>query len=200
MTRLIHLSVVLSITLFFLFSGTGICQSSQPQDLLKSSIDRILEVLRDPGLKAEDRREDRRDKLRTIANQRFDYRKMSQLSLGKHWNDISDKDRDEFMHLFSKLLEDTYMSKIETYTDEKVVFVKERVQGKKAQVDTRIITQSVEIPINYRMYNQSGDNWMVYDMVIEGVSMVGNYRSQFGQILEKDSFEDLKTKLRQKDQ
>ena len=136
--------------------------------------------------------------LRQIAAERFDYRKMTQLCLGRYWNDRTDKEKKEFTRLFSALLEDTYMAKIESYTDEKVVFLTERKAKKKAQINTKIVTDSVEIPINYRMYQKSEGNWMVYDLVIEGVSLVGNYRSQFGQILDNRSYEELVAKLKEK--
>lgn len=187
------------VILFFFLFVPNICFASLPTEQLQTSIDQILTILRDPELKPESREADRREKLRQVAKLRFDYQKMSQLSLGKHWKGITDEQKKEFTQLFSKLLEDTYMAKIETYTDEKVVFLKERIKKKKAQVNTKVITKTVEIPINYRMYRKSESNWMVYDMVIEGVSMIGNYRSQFGQLLEQKSFEDLISKLKAKD-
>ena len=100
--------------------------------------------------------------------------------------------------MFGKLLEDTYVSKIDDYTDEEVVYVKEFVRGKKAQVYTKIITDTVEIPIDYRMYKTKDGKWMVYDLVIEGVSLVGNYRSQFDQILRKEPYEKLVEDLEKK--
>ncbi|MCG8637981.1 MAG: ABC transporter substrate-binding protein [Desulfobacterales bacterium] len=178
--------------------GAGFADTGSAKAQLELSIEQILTVLRDPAFKAEGRQTAKREKIRQIARQRFDYRKMSQLSLGKHWKKRSDTEKDEFTDLFGTLLEDTYMAKIENYTDEDVVFLKERVQKKKAQVNTKIITDSVEIPINYRLYRKSEDTWMIYDMVIEGVSMIGNYRSQFGQMLERGSFQSLVEKLREK--
>ncbi|WDP89149.1 MAG: ABC transporter substrate-binding protein [Desulfobacter sp.] len=171
-------------------------------DQLKASIDQILDVLRDQALKAQEQKEIRRAKLRRIAGERFDYRRMSQLSLARHWRGRSDEEKDEFTRLFSTLLEDSYMSKIESYTDEKVVYLTERIKKKKskeyAKINTKIITQTAEIPINYMMYRAGAGPWRVYDMVIEGVSMVNNYRSQFGQILEKKSFGELIEQLKEK--
>lgn len=101
--------------------------------------------------------------------------------------------------MFGQLLEDTYVSKIEAYTDEKVIYVKEFVKKKKAMVYTKIVTQTIEIPIDYRLYKTKSGDWRVYDLVIEGVSLVGNYRSQFDQMLQKGSYaklvENLKNKL-----
>tara|TARA_B100000614_G_scaffold247632_1_gene254749 strand:- start:405 stop:1037 length:633 start_codon:yes stop_codon:yes gene_type:complete len=186
--------IVLGLCLFMpVWADTG-----SPKAQLETTIQDILGVLRDPALKADGLREEKKDKLRRIARQRFDYRKMSQLSLGRHWRQISDTEKESFTELFGTLLEDTYMAKIDAYTDEKVAFLNERVTEKKAQVDTKIITKDLEIPINYRMYRKKDDLWMIYDMVIEGVSMIGNYRSQFDQILERQSFNDLVEKLKEK--
>ncbi len=172
--------------------------ASSVQDQLKASIDQILDVLRDPALKGEAAAEQRREKLRSIIYERFSFAKMSQLSLAKHWKQRSDDEKKEFIELFGKLLEDTYVSKIEAYTDEKVEYLKEFVKKKKAQVYTKIITDSVEIPIDYRMYKTKSGEWMVYDMVIEGVSLVGNYRSQFDQILQKGDYASLLAELKKK--
>ena len=173
-------------------------QASPAQDQLKLSIDAILDILRDKQLKEEANFQKRRDLLRQAIHARFDFEKISQLSLAVHWKGLSDPEKEKFVQLFSQLLETTYLSKIESYTDEKVVYLKEVVKGKKAQIDTKIVTDTVEIPINYRMYAQDDSQWKIYDMIIEGVSLVGNYRSQFGQILEKDSFEALIQQLEKK--
>ncbi|RLC13693.1 MAG: ABC transporter substrate-binding protein [Deltaproteobacteria bacterium] len=172
--------------------------ASPVQDLLKNSIDQILEILRDPSLKGEDAAEKRRASLRKVINERFSFAKMSQLSLARHWKKRSNEEKKEFIKLFGQLLEDTYISKIEAYTDEEVVYVKEFVKKKKAQINTKIVTETIEIPIDYRMYQTKKGSWMVYDLVIEGVSLVGNYRSQFDQILQKDTYEELLEVLKKK--
>ncbi|MCP3871795.1 MAG: ABC transporter substrate-binding protein [Desulfobacteraceae bacterium] len=181
-----------------IFLPVNNASASSVQDSLKASIDQILEVLRDPSLKGDEFVEKRRQILRKLINKRFSFAKMSQLSLARHWKKRSDEEKIAFIELFGKLLEDTYVSKIEEYTDEKVVFLKEFVKKKKAQVSTKIITDSVEIPIDYRMFKAKSGDWMVYDMVIEGVSLVGNYRSQFNQILKKDDYEKLVEVLKKK--
>ena len=172
--------------------------ASPVQDQLKITIDKILEILRDPSLKGEELAEKRRVSLRKVINERFSFAKMSQLSLGRHWKKRSDEEKKVFIDLFGQLLEETYISKIEAYTDEKVIFVKEYVKKKKAQINTKIVTQTIEIPIDYRMYNAKDGSWLVYDLVIEGVSLVGNYRSQFDQMLQKDSYEKLVEELKKK--
>ncbi len=190
----LKMGLVLVVVLLMGLTSSVNAAASLPREQLKQTIDQILGVLRDSSLQAADKTL----QLRQIARVRFDYRKMSQLSLAKHWKGITDQEKNDFVDLFGSLLEDTYMAKIETYTNEKVVFLKDRVKKKKAQVNTKIITRSVEIPIDYRMYRKKENLWMVYDMVIEGVSMIGNYRSQFGQMLERGSFESLMAKLNEK--
>ncbi len=194
----LKMGLVLVVILLMGLTSSVNAATSLPREQLKQTIDQILEVLRDSSLQTEDKKIQRREMVRQIARVRFDYRKMSQLSLGKHWKGITDQEKNDFVDLFGTLLENTYMAKIETYTNEKVVFLKDRVKKKKAQVNTKIITKSVEIPIDYRMYRKKENLWMVYDMVIEGVSMIGNYRSQFSQMLERGSFESLMAKLKEK--
>ncbi len=178
-------------------AGRGLA-ASPIQDKLKASIDQILSILRDPDLKGEENTQKRRELLREVINQRFSFAKMSQLSLARHWKKRTDEEKKNFVVLFGQLLEDTYISKIESYTDEEVVFVKELIKKKKAQINTKIITETVEIPIDYRMYKTKSGDWMVYDMVIEGVSLVGNYRTQFDQILQKESYDKLVADLKKK--
>ena len=172
--------------------------ASSVQDQLKATVDQILEILQDQSLKGDEFAEKRRTSLRRLIHGKFSFAKMSQLSLARHWKKRSDEEKKTFIELFGQLLEQTYVSKMESYTNEKVIFVKEFVKNKKAQVNTKIITDTIEIPIDYRMYQTKDGSWMVYDLVIEGVSLVGNYRSQFDQILQKDSYEKLMEDLKKK--
>ena len=191
--------VILIFFAFCIFFPVNNTCASSVQDQLKVTLDQILEILRDPSLKGEAGIENRRTALRKIIHKKFSFSKMSQLSLARHWKARSDAEKKNFVELFGQLLEQTYVSKIESYTDERVVFVKEYVKDKKAQVDTKVVTATIEIPIDYRLFQTNDSSWMVYDVVIEGVSLVGNYRSQFDQMLQKDSFdkllEELKTKI-----
>ena len=181
----------LILIVIFIFSSVGGASASPARDQLKQSIDSILAVLKNPEFKSESQKEKRRDILRKIVEERFDFEKMSQLSLARYWKERTQDEKSEFVALFGRLLKDTYITKMEGYTDEKIIFLKERRKKKKVQINTKIITQTIEIPINYRMFTRENDLWMVYDVVIEGVSLIGNYRSQFGKILERDSFEEL---------
>lgn len=172
--------------------------TSLPQDQLQTSIDAILAILKDDSLKGEANTALRREALRKKIYERFDFEKMSQYSLGRHWRDKTPEERQAFVTLFSQLLENTYVGKIEDYTDEQVMYVKELVRNDKAQIDTIIVTDNVEIPIDYRVYRTGAGQWMVYDIVVEGVSLVANYRSQFTRMLESDSFESLLQTLEKK--
>ncbi|MEX1297989.1 MAG: ABC transporter substrate-binding protein [Desulfotignum sp.] len=165
---------------------------------LELSINAILDILKDDELKQEANTALRREALRKKIYERFDLEKMSQFSLGRHWRGVTPEQRKTFVTLFSQLLEKSYVEKIESYTDEQVLYVKEQVRNDKAQIDTKIITDSIEIPIDYRMYQTEDGKWMVYDIVVEGVSLVANYRSQFSQMLDSGTFESLILELEKK--
>jgi phospholipid transport system substrate-binding protein len=168
------------------------------REQLSASIDAIVAVLKDESLKGEEKTTQRREALREKIYERFDFEKMSQFSLGRHWRGRTAEERRTFMNLFSRLLENTYVGKIESYTDEQVTYVKEQVRDDKAQIDTKIITDTIEIPIDYRMYRTDDGQWLVYDLVVEGVSLVANYRSQFTQMLDSGTFESLILELEKK--
>lgn len=187
--------VLFAVCVFFPVNNAG---ASSVQDQLKTTIDSVMQILRDPSLKGEESTDKRRTFLRRVIHERFSFAKMSQLSLARHWKQRSDEEKKAFIELFGQLLEDTYVSRIETYTNEKVIYVKESVKKKKAKVYTKVVTDTVEIPIVYRLYQTTDGSWMVYDMVIEGVSLVGNYRSQFDQSLRKNPYEKLVEELKNK--
>ncbi len=191
--------IIFFILLFaFVFIPTQITSASPVQEQLKKTIDQILDILSDPGFAGNENADSRRQALRNVVSQRFSFKKMSQLCLAKHWKPRSEEEKTTFTNMFGQLLENTYISKVESYTNEEVVYVKEYVKKKKAQVNTRIITSAVEIPIDYRLYQTRDGSWMIYDLIIEGVSLVRNYRSQFNEILQKNSFDVLLEELRKK--
>ena len=169
-----------------------------PSDQLKAQIDRVLRTLEDPELKKEGRAKDRRAAVRKIANDIFDFGETARRSLGRHWQGRTPAERDEFVQLFSDLLERSYISKIETYGGEKILYNGDTVEGDLARVQTKLVTKgSGEIPIEYRMHKQ-GERWLVYDVVIEGVSLVANYRTQFNKIIQTSSFQELMNKMKNK--
>ena len=167
-------------------------------DQLKGAIDRVVKTIDDPAYKGEDKATARRRAVRKVANDIFDFGEIARRSLARHWQPLTDKQRDEFVMLFADLLERSYISKIELYGGEKILYTGERVEGDQASVATRIITKNgTDVPIDYRMLKR-GDRWLVYDVNIEGVSLVSNYRTQFNKIIQTGSYNDLVQKMRTK--
>ena len=169
-----------------------------PQDTVQDNVNKVIEILRDPALKVPTAKEIKRNKLRLIYEHMFNDVELSKRALARHWNSINTTQRQEFVQLFREVIESTYIDHILSYSDEKIVFDRETmVSAGKAEVQTRIVTSSKEIPVFYRMIVNGGE-WKVYDVVIENVSMVLNYRSQFNDILAKNTFEQLVKILREK--
>ena len=169
-----------------------------PLDTVKANVNKVLEVLRDPALKAETAKEVKKEKLRAIYEQMFDEIELAKRTLARNWNALDLAQRREFVQLFRQVLEKAYIDKILSYTNEKVVFDKETMLAEnQAEVQTRIVTSSKEIPIFYRVILKDG-TWKVYDVVVEGVSLVQNYRTQFSDILAKNSPKELLEILRKK--
>jgi phospholipid transport system substrate-binding protein len=170
-----------------------------PTDQLRNAVDRVLKTLDDPSLKGESKLAERRAAVRKIANEIFDFAEIAKRSMARHWQPLSETQRTEFVGLFADLLERSYISKIETYGGEKIQYTGERTEGDYATVSTKIITKNgTEVPVDYRMIKRSGDRWLVYDVSIEGVSLVSNYRTQFNKIIQTTSYNELVAKLRTK--
>jgi phospholipid transport system substrate-binding protein len=169
-----------------------------PSDQLKSQIDRVLKTLDDPELKKEGRGKERRTAVRKIANDIFDFNETARRSLGRHWQARTPAERDEFVQLFSDLLERSYISKVELYGGEKIQYVGDTIDSDQAKVQTKLLTKGgSDIPIEYRM-SRKGDRWLVYDVIIEGVSLVANYRTQFNKIIQTSSYQELVKKMKNK--
>jgi phospholipid transport system substrate-binding protein len=169
-----------------------------PTDQLRGRIDRVLKILDDPEMRKEARAAERRAAIRAIAGEVFDFEEISRRSLARHWQPRSPAEREEFVRLFGELLERSYVSKLELYSGEKIEYVGEAVDGDLATVRTRVVTrQGTQIPVDYRLFRQ-GDRWRAYDVHIEGVSLVGNYRAQFNSVIQRSSYEELVKMLRAK--
>jgi phospholipid transport system substrate-binding protein len=167
-----------------------------PTDQLRSSVDQKVKVLDDPALKADSRAQDRRAAIRKEAQVVFDFGETAKRALGRHWQGLSEKDRQEFTGLFTDLIERAYISKIERYSGERIAYAGESVEGGLATVRTRFVTkQGTEIPVDYRM-QQRGDRWLVYDVMVEGVSLINNYRTQFDKIIQTSSYAELVRKMK----
>lgn len=166
-------------------------------EAMKSTIDEVLRIVQDKELKQPGRTEERRQRLEQVVGDRFDYQEMSRRALGAPWNALSDKDKQEFVALFKTLLTNSYADKIETYSGEGVQYINERTEKDYAEVRTKVLTGKIEIPLDYRLLNK-GTDWWVYDVVVDGVSLVNNYRGQFSKILRSSTYADLVDQLRKK--
>jgi phospholipid transport system substrate-binding protein len=169
-----------------------------PGDQVRQTADKLLAILNDPQLKRESKKNERRNKLKEVIYQRFDFTEMARRSLGAEWHRHSPEEQKEFVKLFTDLLERAYLDNIESYNGEKFRYLKEQEDNSHAQVDTKIIgNKGQEYSVNYRLHKVNGD-WKVYDVVIEDISVVNNYRSQFNRMLAKSSYEELVNRMKEK--
>ncbi len=173
-------------------------RAGEPTDQVRGAIDRVLEILKKKDLQGKNRRAERRTLLREEISKAFDFDEMAKRSLGPAWRQRTPEERKEYVALFRQVLENSYLGKVESYQGEKIRYVKDSVEeGRFATVETLIVTgKGQEIPLNYRMVKEKSD-WRVYDVVIEEISLVNNYRSQFSGILQKSSFQDLLARLKE---
>ncbi|HYT54814.1 MAG TPA: ABC transporter substrate-binding protein [Verrucomicrobiae bacterium] len=178
--------------------GAGNAVAGLPTDQIKSTVEKALVVLQDPRLKPPARLKERRDQLRQILFARFDFTEMAKRALGSNWRRRTPQEQEEFVRLFTDVLERTYAEIIESYTDEKIVYVNERIDGAYADVGSKILTsKGEEYSINYKAHLISNE-WKVYDVVAENISLVNNYRSQFNRVIANASYEELVRRLRDK--
>jgi len=190
----------IGITLLALWAVCGFdpVWAGVPTEKVKETTDKILAIVSDPALKDPAKEAQRRECIRKAVDELCDWEEMSRRSLGRHWAQRSEQEKKEFVRLFGQLLERTYIDKVESYSGEKVNYLGERVDGDYAEVEVKIVTKkNTEILVLYKLRARD-QKWWVYDMVIEGVSLVNNYRTQFTDILAKSSFEGLMKKLREK--
>ena len=181
-----------------LLLGAPRAWAGAPSDQLKTQIDRAVKVLDDLAGKKDTKVQERRAAVRKIANEIFDFGETAKRSLARHWTPRTPAEREEFVRLFADLLERSYISRIELYGGEKIAYVGETIDGDQAVVRTRLVTkQGTEIPVEYRMRLRDG-KWLVYDVVIEGVSLIANYRAQFNKIITTSSYEELVKRMKTK--
>ena len=169
-----------------------------PSDQIKQTSEKILAVVQNPALAGADKTKEREGQMRRIVDERFDWTAMARGALGKHWLDLSSDQRAEFTRLFSELIEKTYMSKLESYSGEKILYKGDKADGLYGTADVVIVTlRGTDIPVTYRVLKRDAA-WLVYDVSIEGVSLVNNYRSQIGTLLDSKTYNDLIVTLKQK--
>ncbi|OGP67130.1 MAG: hypothetical protein A2170_00915 [Deltaproteobacteria bacterium RBG_13_53_10] len=192
-------STVRGFSIFLLVLGiSALVWAAEPTDRIKQTTDKILSIVANPQLKDPSKAPERRRLIRSAVDERFDWEEMARRSLAQFWAKRTPEEKKEFIELYSDLLERTYMSKVEDYSGENVLYERETIDGDYAVVKVKFVTgKNKDIPVDYRL-RKKGENWLVYDVSIEGVSLVNNYRRQFGSIITQSSYENLVKKLKEK--
>ncbi len=170
-------------------------EGAPPTAVVRATLDTVFHILDDQQLKAPGQLPHRRRLLEEVIAERFDYEEMSKRTLAAHWKPLADKERQEFVQLFKAFLSDQYAARIEGYAGERVVYLSERTVDGYAEVRTRLVSDKLDFPMDYRLTNKGG-TWFAYDVIVDGVSLVMNYRSQFGKIIGESSFQELLHRLR----
>jgi len=186
--------MILTVGLSLAFAPVVSSAESSAMDAVRTSVEAILDILKKGDALDKD---SRRSAMEVIIDKRFDFRAMSQRTLATNWKKATDAEKQEFTDLFKQLIQSSYVGKLEAYTNEKVEYVAEKAKGRKAVVETLIKTASADIPLNYKMYSKDGD-WLVYDVIIEGVSLISNYRSSYQTIVKQEGFDGLMAKMKAK--
>jgi phospholipid transport system substrate-binding protein len=179
-------------------SAIGTATAGEPTDLVRQTTDQVLKILEDPSLQGPDKQAERQDRLRQVAGQAFDWTEMARRALATHWRERTPEQQQEFVRLFRDLVERTYLNRLETATQEKldIQYVGEQVEGSRAVVKTNVLTKrNQQVPIEYRLQKVDG-RWRIYDVLVEGISLVNNYRSQFNQIISSSSYDELVRKMK----
>ena len=186
------------VIVFYLMFMPNFLWAEEPGKLIMGSIEKGLGVLKDPSLEGKEKIQERRQRLWKELSPIFDFEEMSKRALGRHWRKRSPVEKKEFVVLFTNILKDTYIGKTDTYSGEKIVYLREKQDNNHTKVQTKFITNTgQEISVDYRMINNQG-KWGIYDVIIEGVSLVNNYRSQFYSILAKSSYDELVQMIKKK--
>lgn len=164
-----------------------------PTDQVRQYTDQVQKILEDPALRSADKRA----AVRKVAVEVFDVNETAKRALGQHWQARNASERDEFVHLFADLLERTYISKIDLYRGERLRYISEAIDGEFAIVRAKVVTaKGAEVPVEARLLKRA-DHWLIYDITIENVSLIGNYRTQFDRIIRTASFQELVRRLKE---
>ncbi len=176
----------------------GVPQGSEsPTEAVRGTVTRVISILEDPALQDRAKLMPRRRMLEEVIAGRFDYAEMSKRALAAYWTPLTDAQRAEFVELFKSFLSDRYAEKIEGYSGEQVLYLSERIEGTYAEVRTELHSSKVEIPMDYRLFLKES-HWHAYDIIVDGVSLMKNYRSQFQKIIRESSYQELLKKLRER--
>jgi phospholipid transport system substrate-binding protein len=190
--------LVLALAALVTLGSAAYVSAGAPTEQLRGYTEAVQKVLDDPALKAPEKRQDRRAAVRKLASEVFDVQETARRALGPHWQKVSPAEREEFVQVFADLLERTYISKIDFYGGEKLQYTAEAIDGDRAVVKAKVLTkQGTEVPVEARML-KGPDRWLIYDIAIENISLINNYRAQFDQIIRKQSFAELLNRLKTK--
>ena len=185
--------MILAVTLSLLSSAAS---AGPPTDQLRTGIERMFKLLADPELAGEAKAPQRKTAVAGIAGEIFDFGEMSKRTLGQHWEQRTPAEREDFARLFTELIQRSYFAKVDEHSSEKTIFRSETVDGNRAVVRTTLLlARGTGMPLDYAMIN-AGDRWRVYDLSIDGISLVANYRSQFNRIIRTASYADLVTRMK----
>ena len=194
MIRLVGVLAIMALAL-------GLAQpavAATPTETLKAYSDVVLKILEDPALRSPERKNERRAAVRKVAEEIFDLSETAKRALGPHWNQRTPAEREEFTQLFAELLEGTYIARIDEYGGERIRYTGEKIEGDLATVQSRVLTKKgSEAPVEARLLRR-GDKWLVYDVTIEGVSLINNYRTQFDRIIRSSSYAELVKRLKER--
>jgi len=184
--------------LALIFGKPAAALAGEPLDQLKGSTDKVLSILSDPAMKGPGKVKERRELILKTVDERFDWEEMARRSLARHWAQRTPEEKKEFISLFRELLERVYADRVEGYSWNKIHYDEERIDGNFAAIKVKIFTAKDQvIQVEYRV-SKKGNHWMVYDISVEGVSLVNNYRTQFNEIIVKSSYQELIKRLRAK--
>ena len=187
-----------ALSLALVFTGAPSALAGMPTEKIKETTDEILAIVTVPDRKEVPLNAEMKKRIRKAVDKRFDREEMARRSLARHWKERTDQEKTQFVVLFGKLLERTYLDKVEGYSGEKVVYLGESIDDNYAVVNVKIITaKNEEIDVAYRL-RQKGNDWLVYDISVAGVSLVNNYRVQFNSIIARSSYESLVERLKEK--
>jgi phospholipid transport system substrate-binding protein len=179
-------------------SSVGLAAAGESMDVVRQISDQVIKILEDPQLQGPAKQAERQERLRQVSEQAFDWKEMAQRALATHWRERTPQQQQEFVQLFRDLVERTYMQRLETAIQEKqdIQYVGEQVDGSRAVVKTHVTTKrNQQVPIEYRLHKADG-RWRIYDVLVEGISLVNNYRSQFNRIITSSSYDALVEKMR----
>ena len=192
--KLVPFVLMMFLTILLFGSGIFAATNAGPMEQLQKSVDELLRILQSQELQNPDKETERKQLIDNATNEIFDFREMARSSLGQTWDTLTSEEQDQFVGLFTRLIEQRYKGKLDAYDNQKIIYKKELIKGNKALIYTAVVDKDLEIPIDYRLKENQG-KWLVYDLKIENVSLIVNYRRDFDSIIRKEQFAGLVEKI-----